>query len=241
MDNQPEDIRLTKRQRRELKRQQRTEQSQKLVQRKKLTIWLIIIVCAVAVGVITWALMAHRNTNTNNTSIAVDNPSLGSSTAKVVLDEYSDLSCPACAAVAPIIRQLATDYGDKLRIVFHPFSVGHQWSIKSMEAGYCAAEQNKVWEFSDLTFSKQADWETADNAVDIFKTYTSTIGLDTNTFNTCLDSGSMTAAVKNSSKEGQHQGVDSTPSFFINNKKVTIQNSFDELKTAIDAALATNT
>jgi protein-disulfide isomerase len=239
MDTIQPEQQLTKRQRRELKRQEQAQDKAGQARRKKLTTWLVVVGLIIVIGgLIYWAVTANpSNTNTATDIPAAGHPYLGGANASVVVTEFSDLSCPACAAAAPVIRQLATDYGDRVKFVFYNRDIGHQWSEKSLEAGMCAYQQNKFWEFADLTFSKLADWETSKDAVSILKSYASQVGVDTGVFNTCLDTGATASIVKSDKDLAGKLNVNSTPTFFLNNQQVTITQSFDELKTAIDAEL----
>lgn len=63
------------------------------------------------------------------------------------------------------------------------------------------------------------------------------MGLDTNAFNTCLDSGKYTQFVKNQTNIGQQLGVQSTPTFAINGQAVVGAQSFDTFKQTIDGLL----
>ena len=70
------------------------------------------------------------------------------------------------------------------------------------------------------------------------KRYASNLGLNSTAFDACLDSGAMESIVKQNYDEGIRRGVSSTPTFFINNVKVTGSQSFAALKTAIDVELS---
>jgi protein-disulfide isomerase len=63
------------------------------------------------------------------------------------------------------------------------------------------------------------------------------IGLNMTQFNDCYNSGKYKQQVADDYQQGVNLGVDSTPSFFVNDKKIQLQSSYDELTQAIDAAL----
>jgi protein-disulfide isomerase len=135
----------------------------------------------------------------------------GSQDSPVVFVEFADYECPYCQKVNPQIQQLKKEYGDKVAIVFKDFPLPmHHSSEKAAEAARCAGEQGKFWEYHDVLFySKQID-------VDALKEHARTLKLNSDTFNTCLDSGSQAKAVQQDLEEGKDLGLTGTPSFFVN-------------------------
>ncbi|MFA6553086.1 MAG: thioredoxin domain-containing protein [Patescibacteria group bacterium] len=234
--NQP----MTKTQRRELRRQEILNRRQGQGKKSRAMTWIVSIGIVIVVGgLIVWAVMGASGPGTQVTG-ASDVPVLGSATAKVVVMEFSDISCPACATAAPIVRQLGDFYQDKIKIEFRSFNIGHQWSEKSLEASRCALAQGKFWEYADKAFAAQSAWETAGNAVDLFKSYAKDLSLNTDQFNACLDSGQTASAIQDDMKLGRNKGVNSTPTFIINDQKVVGVQTLDEFKKVIDAELAKN-
>lgn len=63
------------------------------------------------------------------------------------------------------------------------------------------------------------------------------MGLDTNAFNACLDSGKYTQFVTDQSNIARQLGVQSTPTFAVNGQAVVGAQSFDTFKTTIDGLL----
>ena len=135
----------------------------------------------------------------------------GSQDAPVVFVEFADYECPYCQKVNSQIQQLKKDYGDKLAIVYKDFPLPmHHGSEKAAEAARCAGEQGKFWEYHDVLFySKQID-------VDALKEHARVLKLDGEAFDTCLDSGRETNAVKQDLEEAKGLGLTGTPSFFVN-------------------------
>jgi len=133
----------------------------------------------------------------------------GSQDAPVVFVEFADYECPYCQKVNPQIQQLKKDYGDKLAIVYKDFPLPmHHGSEKAAEAARCAGEQGKFWEYHDVLFySRQID-------VDALKEHARVLKLDGDAFDTCLDSGRETNAVKQDLEEAKGLGLTGTPSFF---------------------------
>jgi protein-disulfide isomerase len=66
------------------------------------------------------------------------------------------------------------------------------------------------------------------------------IGLDTQTFNSCLDSSKYKQVVKSEIEQGYDHGFRSTPSFMLNGKPLIGPPSYEQLSTLIDELLETN-
>ncbi len=124
-----------------------------------------------------------------------------------------------------------------------PLTSIHQYAQKAAEASECADDQGKFWEYHDLLFANQGALD-----VDSLKGYAKQLGLDTSTFNSCLDEGKQTAEVEKDSQDAQAAGASGTPAFFINGQLVSGAIPFEDypdqsgatqpgFKSTIDAAL----
>jgi len=136
---------------------------------------------------------------------------VGPKDAPVTLLEFADYECPYCQKVNPQVEQLKKDYGDKLQIIYKDFPLPmHHSSEKAAEAARCAGEQGKFWEYHNVLFySKLLE-------VSNLKEHARVLKLDGDRFDTCLDSGKETAAVKKDLEEAKSLGLTGTPSFFVN-------------------------
>jgi protein-disulfide isomerase len=120
----------------------------------------------------------------------------------------------------------------------------HPNAQKAAEATECANDQGKFWEYQDLLFANQSALDVAS-----LKSYAAQLGLDTATFDQCLDGGQKTAEVQKDQQDGTSYGVQGTPAFFINGRLVSGAIPFADyqdkngvtqpgFKSIIDAALA---
>ncbi|HWP44303.1 MAG TPA: thioredoxin domain-containing protein [Blastocatellia bacterium] len=163
-----------------------------------------------------------------------DQPSRGNPSAPVTIVEFTDFECPACASVQPALDAIAAEYGDKVRLVVRDFPLDqHPNAAKAAEAAEAAREQGKYWEYVALLFQHQKDL-----GPDKLKEYASQAGLDRKKFDEALDSGKYSDRVRTDVIEGTRLGVDSTPTVFVNGKKIKEKTS-ESLKAAIEAALKT--
>jgi len=169
-----------------------------------------------------------------------DDPASGSRDAKVIIVEFSDFQCPFCAKAAPVVKKLRESYGDEILLVYRDFPLSsiHPLAEKAAEAAQCAYEQKAFWSYHDLLFERQEEWSAA--GVGKFKEYARELGLDGESFDTCLDSGRYAAEVAKDLQEGQHFGVTGTPTFFINGRKLEGAQPYSAFKTIIDQELSKN-
>jgi protein-disulfide isomerase len=89
-------------------------------------------------------------------------------------------------------------------------------SVTAAMAAQCANDQGKFWNFYNILFKNQgaenSGWASKDN---LKKFALQTPGLDTQKFNTCLDSGKYASLVQNQLAFGTSLKVPETPAFII--------------------------
>jgi len=168
-------------------------------------------------------------------SVAAANPSLGAASAPVTLVEFSDYQCPFCQRVEPTLKRLRAVYGDKIRIVWKDFPLTqiHPQAVKAGEAAHCAGDQGKYWELHDVLFAKQQELQ-----LDDLKRHALELGLDGAKFNQCLDSSKYAERVSEGVAEGGALGVNSTPTIFINGRRLSGAQPYEVFAAIIDEELA---
>ena len=128
--------------------------------------------------------------------------------------------------------------GAKVRFAYRHFPLPQHKNAKlAATVAEAAGLQGKFWEMHDLIFQNQSDWSEDKNAAILFAKYAQDVGLDLARFQTDVASGDIKAKIENDYKSGVKAGVDSTPSFFLNGKKITNPRNYDEFKNAIEQAL----
>lgn len=176
-----------------------------------------------------------------------DDPVKGDMNAPITIIEFSDYQCPFCGrfykTILPDIEKEYITTG-KVRYVFRDFPLEfHKQAPKASEAANCAGDQGKYWEMHDKLFENQNNL-----MVDKLKQYATEIGVDSNSFNACLDSGKYASEIEADVADGTKAGVSGTPSFFIGKsqgkskeitgKKVVGARPFPSFKQVIDQLLA---
>jgi len=152
-----------------------------------------------------------------------DAPSLGDPKAAVTLVEYSDFECPVCRNLHDALRGLLPNYAGKVRIVFkdYPIEQLHPWARTAAIAGRCAYQQDPkaFWKMYDFIYDNQ-EIISAANAWTKMMDYAGQSGVDANAFKTCMASPEAGAAVNASRANGQLLDVNSTPTVFVNGRRI---------------------
>jgi protein-disulfide isomerase len=166
--------------------------------------------------------------------VSADDAALGNANAAVTLVEFSDFQCPFCARVMPTLKRVHEAYGDRVRIVWKDFPLTsiHPQAFKAAEAGQCAREQGKFWEYHDRLFANQQALEP-----ESLKKHAAEAGLDAAKFNACLDEAKYGERVQEQMAMGTKLGVASTPSVFVNGRMVSGAQPYDVFTTIIDEEL----
>jgi protein-disulfide isomerase len=177
----------------------------------------------------------------NKISLA-NQPERGPKDARVTVVEYSDFQCPFCARVYTTLEnEVLKDYGDKVRFVFKNFPLTsiHPWAEDGAIASECAFQQgnDKFWAMYNGLFSKQSEI-TKENVKDKASEIAKEAGLDVDKFRDCLDGRKSLDAVKADESEATALGVNSTPTFFINGRRLSGAQSAQDFKQTIDQELA---
>ena len=155
------------------------------------------------------------------TQISASDRTRGPESAKVTVVEYSDFECPACAAAAPIIKNLLSNYGDSVRFVYRHFPLpSHKNSEAAAYAAEAAGEQGKFFEMHDILFEKQAEWKTEGDPAVKFKEYAGLLGLDLNKFAEDMNSGKIKSKVSGDKATAFSARINATPTFFVNGRTI---------------------
>jgi protein-disulfide isomerase len=167
-----------------------------------------------------------RNTAAENFA---DDPSIGPSTAKLTVIIFEDFECPFCQQMFPTIRSMITQHSDTVRFVYRDFPISerHPNAQKAAEAGQCAHEQGQFWSYHDKLFLNAGKLTVND-----LKLYAQQLHLNTDVFDTCLDSGKYTQEVLADFSDGIEAGVTGTPTFFFNGNRLgggISENGFEQI------------
>ncbi len=161
---------------------------------------------------------------------------------KNLLVEYSDIQCPACKSFHDLFRTFEASSSpdfkitQKTTLVFRHFPLFqiHQNSLVAAYAAEAASLQGKFWEMTNALYDKQVQWSTLGNPRDFFTGVAKELKLDTDKFKKDMDSQAVKNRVQANLTEGNNIGVNSTPTFFLNGKKVDV-NSINDFKKLLNS------
>lgn len=162
-------------------------------------------------------------------------PSLGPATAPVTIIEYADFGCPSCWAwhKLDVLDELRAKYGDQIRFIWRDFPVITLLSPKAAEAGQCAHEQGKFWEFHNAVYEHDGAIEATN-----LKAYAVAIGLDMVKFDDCVTSRRYRDRVNAEQHESFERGLRGTPSFFVNGQPIVGPQHLSTFTDLIDPILS---
>ena len=158
--------------------------------------------------------------------------SRGATDSAVYLVEFSDFQCPACKTAKPIVDALVKEYQDKIVFAYRHFPLDqHPFGKRAAIAAEAADKQGKFWEMYDALFVDQENLS-EEKIVEIAKT----INLNEEQFKNDLNSSELAQKVEDDRLYGLRLGINSTPTFYLNGKKLNLLN-FTDLRTEVDKAL----
>ncbi len=166
----------------------------------------------------------------------------GSPTASVTIEEFADFQCGSCAAVHPVMNEIKSTYGSRIRFIFrnYPLSIpAHDKAYEAAVAVEAAGLQGKFWDLQNLLFNNQQTWTAAPTYKALWKEYATKVGLDIPKWENDMAGLSAKSRVDADMARGKAIGVNSTPSFYINGNAVPYaEATVAGLKKLIDAELA---
>src|SRR3989344_7648778 len=173
----------------------------------------------------------------NAEDVVEDDPVLANKNASLTIVGFSDFQCSFCARFRQqTFDQIKKEYVDagKVKFVYRDFPLSsiHPMAQKAAEAAECADDQGKFWEYHDVIFEKQASLSIAS-----LKQWASELGLDTNDFNKCLDSGKYSSEVNKDSNDAQKAGGQGTPFFIVGEVPVSGAQPFSAFQQTIESQL----
>ena len=173
---------------------------------------------------------------------AIQDFSIGVPDAKVQITEYASFTCPHCARFhEEVFGKLKADYIDtgKVRFTYREVYFDRYGLWAAMMAR-CGGEM-RYFGITDILFSTQSEWAASDDPAAVvanLKKIGRTAGMDDAALDACMkDGANAEALVAHFEKNFTADGVEGTPTFFINGVKHSNM-GYDDLKALIEAELA---
>ncbi len=163
---------------------------------------------------------------------------LGKDDAPVTIVEYASMTCPHCAhfheTTYPELKKRYVDTG-KVRFIFREFPLDPLAAGASMLAR--CADKDKFYPMIETLFQQQRQWA-VEKPIPKLLALAKQAGMSEQTFNSCLSDQKMLDAMQAEQKRATDKfGVNSTPTLFVNGKKVVGGTSIDELAKLIEPLL----
>ncbi|MFD2840232.1 DsbA family protein [Populibacterium corticicola] len=171
---------------------------------------------------------------------AADTHAIGAVDAPVVMIEYSDLTCPYCGKFAlETLPQIMSDYVDQglVRLEWRDLPIFGEPSQNAALGGRAAGVEGKFWEYQDAFYRAGIPREevTREAVLGVAQS----IGIeDLAAFEAAFENQELQQAIANDYQEGQHIGVQSTPTFLINGRPLMGAAPYEDFKAVIDLALS---
>ncbi|MFA5162413.1 MAG: thioredoxin domain-containing protein [Elusimicrobiales bacterium] len=141
--------------------------------------------------------------------------------APIVIDEYTDLQCPACRVGNEEMNRLFSAYGRHIRLTFrHSPLPEHKWAVAAAGAAECAGWQNKFFQYADMLYQNQDEWSKSADEPAQFDAYAVSLGINRDVFSLCMRDPSVRQAVEAEARYAAEHGIDVTPTFIVNGKPV---------------------
>jgi protein-disulfide isomerase len=163
---------------------------------------------------------------------------LGSDKAPVTIIEYASMTCPHCAHFStttfPELQKRYIDTG-KVRFIFREFPLDALAAAGFMLAR-CAGK-DKFMPIVETLFAKQQEWlvkKPIPPLMEIAKQF----GFTQQSFDQCLANQQVLDDIQTvRDRAAEKLGVNSTPTFFVNGKKLTGDQSIEAMAKEIDPYL----
>src|SRR5262252_1419324 len=149
----------------------------------------------------------------------------GAQNTAVTLEEFGDFQCPPCGQLYPMLKQIESQYGSRISVIFRQFPLVeiHRHALDGARAAEAAGMQGKFFEMHDLLYENQNNWKDAFDVRPIFEDYAKQIGLDVERFKRDVTSEQVSTRITLDGIRGHSLNVTGTPTLFLNGREVPFE------------------
>ena len=214
----------------------------------KIGLWLIGV--SVAIVAIVVAVIIFNERQTSSAPVAqpdvpaewINRSSLGSPDAPVTVQLWEDFLWPSCQQFSRTVKPWIVDEyvkSGKVRLEFHHFPLQQHapGSFMAAIAAECAADQNLFWPYHDKAFQVISVEQQGGATPEKLMSFASAVGLDQETFNTCMSSQQHQQTVSDSLAMATQLSLRFTPSVIVDGQLLE-DSSLANVRATIDAALS---
>ncbi len=174
-------------------------------------------------------------------------PSIGSQSASLALDLYTDFQCPACATFdRDILPSLVADFVTPGYIRFTEHDVAflgnttpgeYDESLEAAAAASCAGREGMYWPYHDWLFANQMGENRGAFSRSRLDAIAAKIGLDVSAFGACMSGQDVRAAIRAGTQSALSTGLASTPSLYIDGQPADPLQPYAQLATYLRSRL----
>ena len=244
--------------------QPRRPRRKRVVSKRARTPWVPIIIVGIGAIAVVLAVVLGSALLRGNSEVVIpagiaertalqQGPVLGAEDAPVTIVEYFRFDCIHCADFAlDTAPRIEKEFIDNKSVRFEARPVAAEGNIlAASEAVECAGDQSRYWDYHDVLFANFDQDGVGAYKSGRLKEYAAKLGLNTESFNSCLDSHKYKQTVTDETKQAVQAGLEGTPTFFIGlTKDMTVENvpyagertiggaeKYEVFKAAIEAVL----
>jgi protein-disulfide isomerase len=179
--------------------------------------------------------------------IVLNDITFGSDDAPIVMTEYASWTCGACLQFHDdVVPMLKTDYIDtgKVKLIFREFPTAPaSLSVNGFLLARCSGEANYYGMLEDLFEAQPAMLGLARSGGDLdgaLREFAAERGFAGAKYDACIEDEAVLSSLVDAVNKGDSQGVNSTPTVFINGQKLPgfEWRTADGMKAVLDARLA---
>lgn len=205
----------------------------------------ILLIIGSVIGLFVFLFVAYSLTSQpaktyfeNLTKVTATDHAKWSKNNKIILTEYSDFQCPACATYYELIKGLDEtsaenkEIFDTVTFVYRNFPLDqiHPNAREAAWAAEAAGIQGAFFAYHDILFARQAEWSETADPLEIFFKYAEELKLDVDQFKKDITSDAVKDKVQEDYLSGIENEVQGTPTFYLNGYKIRSPQSVEELR-----------
>lgn len=194
-------------------------------------------------------ISGNKSNSSNGSTSTLTQHVEGQGQGGVTLVEYGDYQCPFCGQYYPIVKQVESEFDGQIKFQFRNFPLTnlHQNAFAAARAAEAAALQGKFWQMHDLLYEQNLanqqnqsapSWITASDPTTFFNADAKQLGLNLTQFKADSGSTKVNNLINADMAEGNKLGVDATPTFYLDGRKINVNEQASSFETLIKAELA---
>ena len=194
---------------------------------------LSLLAIPVMIGIVTGLFLAYYPESETETKIFTSSkliesgsPIMGNPNAPITILEWGDYQCTFCYKFHQnTLNSIYEEHikSGKVKLVFKDFPLNGPDSVLAAEASYCAQDQEKYWQYHDELYKNWGGERTGWVTRESLEKFASSIELEIDQFNECMDSKKYENKVLQLYESGKEAGIDATPSFLVFNDEKIIK------------------